>query len=140
MPDICKNSLISTTKFAKAGYITVFDDKEVNVYDTQNTKVIVTWQAIIKRWFDKNANLWQIPLVPIVLNNNIGTVLVKKTPTEFLPDRPPPAEAIHNVYELKTQPELVRYLLTHSSQAPNKTNMDSSKKRTNNMRHGRDLQ
>ena len=57
VPDICKNSLISTTKFAKAGYMTVFDDKEVNVYDTQNTKVIVTWQAIIKRWFDKNANL-----------------------------------------------------------------------------------
>ena len=98
VPDICKNSLISTTKFAKAGYMTVFDDKEVNVYDTQNTKVIVTWQAIIKGWFDKKANLWQIPLVPIVLNNNTDTVLVKKAPTEFLPNRPPPTEAIHNVY------------------------------------------
>jgi hypothetical protein len=28
---------------------------------------------------------------------------------EFLHDRPPPSEAIHNVYELKTQPELVQY-------------------------------
>jgi hypothetical protein len=28
---------------------------------------------------------------------------------EFLPDRPPPSKAIHNVYELKTQPELVGY-------------------------------
>jgi hypothetical protein len=28
---------------------------------------------------------------------------------EFLPDRPPPSKAIHNVYELKTQPKLVRY-------------------------------
>ena len=110
MPNICKNSLISTAKFAKAGYITIFDNKEVNVYNAQNTKVISTWQAIIKGWFDKKANLWQIPLVPIVLNNNIDTVLVKKAPTEFLPDHPPPTKAVHNVYELKTQPELVRYL------------------------------
>ena len=28
---------------------------------------------------------------------------------EFLPDQPLPTEAIHNVYELKTQPKLVRY-------------------------------
>ncbi len=33
-----------------------------------------------------------------------------KPPTEFLPDRPPANEAVHNVYELKTQPELIRYL------------------------------
>ncbi len=48
VPDICKNSLISMAKFAKAGYITIFDNKEVNVYNAQNTKVIVTRQAIIK--------------------------------------------------------------------------------------------
>ncbi len=30
-------------------------------------------------------------------------------PSEFLPKRPPPTDAIHNVYELKTQPECVRY-------------------------------
>ena len=78
MPDICKNSLISTAKFAEAGYITIFDDEEVNVYNAQNTKVIVTWQAIIKGWFDKKANLWQMPLVPIVLNNNTNTVQVTK--------------------------------------------------------------
>ena len=58
MPDICKNSLIGTAKFSKAGYITVFGNQEVNVYDAQNTKVIVTWQAIIKGWFDEKANLW----------------------------------------------------------------------------------
>jgi hypothetical protein len=35
--------------------------------------------------------------------------LVNKPPTEFLANRPPPAEAICSVYELKTQPELIRY-------------------------------
>jgi hypothetical protein len=58
----------------------------------------------------QKANLCQIPLVPIILNNKTDTVLVNKPPTEFLPDHPSPIEAIHNVYKLKTQPELVRYL------------------------------
>ena len=31
-------------------------------------------------------------------------------PSEYLPNRLAPSEAIHNVYELKTQPELIRYL------------------------------
>jgi len=44
----------------------------------------------------------------MVQNNNMETVIVNQPPTEFLPERPPPIDAIHNVYELKTQPELVR--------------------------------
>jgi hypothetical protein len=110
VPTIKTNSLLSTAKFAAAGYITVFDNKEVNIYDAQNTTLKVSRVAILRGWLDKKANLWQIPLVPIVLNNNRETVLVNKPPTEFLPDCPPPIEAIHNVYELKTQPELVQYL------------------------------
>ncbi len=42
--------------------------------------------------------------------SNTDTVLINKPPTEFLPDYPPAIEAIHYVYELKTQPELVQYL------------------------------
>ena len=46
----------------------------------------------------------------VVRNVNTDTIIVTKPPTEFLPDRPPTEEAIQNVYELKTSPELVRYL------------------------------
>jgi hypothetical protein len=46
----------------------------------------------------------------MVMNNNTDTVLVDKPPTEFLPEQPHPSKAIHNLYELKVQPELVRYL------------------------------
>jgi hypothetical protein len=70
----------------------------------------VSRAAILRGWLDKKANLWWIPLVPIVLNNNTETVPINKPPTEFLPNRPPPIEAIHNVNKLKTQPELVQYL------------------------------
>ena len=45
-----------------------------------------------------------------VRNNNTDTIIVNKPPTEFLPDRPEPSEAVHNVYEWKKKPELVQYL------------------------------
>ena len=110
VPSVKTHSLLSTAKFAEAGYITVFDKEEVNIYDAQNTTLTVSKGAILRGWFDKRANLWRIPLIPVVLNNNTDTVLVNKPPTDFLPERTPVIEAIHNVYELKTQPELVRYL------------------------------
>jgi hypothetical protein len=108
VPNIPTNLLISTA--SRSGIHTVFDDKEVNVHNTSNTKVIVTRQAILRGWLDKDANLYRIPLIPIFLNNNTNTVLVHKPPTKFLPDHPPPTKAVHNVYKLKMQPELIRYL------------------------------
>ena len=109
VPSIKSNSLLSTEKIAKAGYTTVFNNEEVNIYDAHNTKLIVSRGAILHGWFNKTHNLWRIPLIPVVLNNNTDTVFVNKPPTKFLPDCIPVIEAIHNVYELKTQPELVRY-------------------------------
>jgi len=85
VPSIETHFLLSTAKFAKAGYITVFDKEEVNIYDAQNTTLKVSKRAIVRGWFDKTANLWRIPLIPVVLNNNTDTVLVNKQPTEFLP-------------------------------------------------------
>jgi len=88
-------------------YITVFDKEEVNIYDARDTTLKVSWGAILRGWFDKTTNLWRIPLIPVVLNNKTDTVLVNKPSTEFLPDRTLVIEAIHNVYGLKTQPDLV---------------------------------
>jgi hypothetical protein len=47
VPSIKSNSLLSTTKFAKAGYITVFDNEEVNIYDTHDTMFKVSRAAIL---------------------------------------------------------------------------------------------
>ena len=100
---------MSTNEFAAANYITIFDNEEVNIYDANDTIIAVTRGAILRGWKCKITGLWRIPLVDIVRNNNTDTVIVNRPPTEFLPSRPPPIDAIHNVYELKTQPELVRY-------------------------------
>ncbi len=71
----------------------------------------MTRGAILQGWWDAATKLWRIPLVAVVRNSNIDTVIMNWPPTEFLPKCPPPTstDALHNVYELKTQPELVRY-------------------------------
>jgi hypothetical protein len=110
MPGVSQNSLLSTVKFADANYITIFDNDEVNIYDANNTIITVTKGAILRGWRDTKTNLWRIPLVRMVRNLNTDTVLSNRPPSELLLNRPDPAEAVHSVYELITQPELVRYL------------------------------
>ena len=48
MPGIMQDSLTSTSKFANAGYITVFEKEEVNIYDASSTNITVTRGAILK--------------------------------------------------------------------------------------------
>jgi hypothetical protein len=108
-PGITENLLLSAGQFAAANYITMFDKEEVNIYNANNTINAVTRGAILQEWWDAVTRLWRIPLVVVVRNNNTDTVIVNSPPTEFLPKCPPPTNAIHNIYELKTQPELMRY-------------------------------
>jgi len=109
VPGISTASLISTSKFADAKYITIFDEEEVNIYDANNTKITSTRGAILKGWRMKDTGLWRIPLVKDVVNLNTDTAILNKTPTEFLANRPLPKEAINNVYELKSTAEIIRY-------------------------------
>jgi hypothetical protein len=88
----------------------VLNKDTVNVYDANDSIITVTKDAILRGWRDTSNKLWQIPLVDVVQNMNTDTIIVNRPPTEFLPDRPPTEEAIHIVYELKTSPELIRYL------------------------------
>ncbi len=108
-PGVTKNSLLSTSKFANANYITIFGKEAVNIYDANETTITVTRGAILCGFKCPMTGMWHIPLVDLVRNKNTDKVIVNCPPSKFLPARPPPANAIYNVYELKTQPELVRY-------------------------------
>jgi len=108
-PGVRQHLLLRMGKYADANYITVFDKDTVNVYDANDTIITITKDAIVREWWDTDNKLWQIPLVDVVQNQNTDTIIVNRPPTEFLPNRPPTEDAIHNVYELKTAPELVRY-------------------------------
>jgi hypothetical protein len=107
VPGIKRNLLLSMAKFADAIYIATFDKDELNIYNANNTEVTVSRSAILCRWRCADTNLLRLPLVPHVTNNNTETILGNRPPTEFLPQRPPPSDAIYNIYELKTQPKLV---------------------------------
>ncbi len=109
MPGITKNLLLSTGQFAAANYTTIFDKEEVNIYDANITIIAVTRGAILQGWWDAGMRLWHIPLVAVARNNNTNTIIMNWPPTDFLPKHPSPMDAIHNVYELKTQPKLVCY-------------------------------
>ncbi len=109
-PGVSQKSLLSTFKFADANYITIFNKDTVNIYNINDTIITITKGAILQGWQDKNSNLWHIPLVHMVRNLKTNTVLLNHPPSKFLLNQPDPAEAVHSVYELKTQPELVQYL------------------------------
>ena len=58
MPGIERNSLLSIPKFADANYVAIFDKDEVNIYDANKTKIIVSCSAIFRGWQCKQTNLW----------------------------------------------------------------------------------
>jgi hypothetical protein len=47
VPSIERDSLLSVSKFVDANYIDFFDKDEVNIFDTNNTKVTVSRAAIL---------------------------------------------------------------------------------------------
>ena len=98
------NSLLSIPKFADANYLTIFDKDKVSIYDINKTTIVISRGAILQGWRCKNTNLWQLPLIRNVINKNTDTVVCDWCPADFLPNRPPPDEAISNMYKLKTQP------------------------------------
>ncbi len=108
-PGVSQRSLLSTGKFANANYIMIFDKEMVNVYDANDTIFTVSRGAILHGFCDLVSNLYQIPLVDMVRNNNTDTIIVNCPPTKYFPDQPPPSKAVNNVFKLKTQPELVQY-------------------------------
>ena len=50
VPGIADQSLLSGEKFAKAGYVFICDDEEVNIYDGRTIKISVSEEAVLKGW------------------------------------------------------------------------------------------
>ena len=48
VPSLAEHTLISASKFADANYFTVYDDKEVNIYDGETTNIYVTEKAVLQ--------------------------------------------------------------------------------------------
>jgi hypothetical protein len=79
-PGVTKNSLLSTSKFADANYITIFDKEAVNIYDANDTTITVMRGVILHGFKCPMTGVWRIPLVDLVRNNNMDTVIVNCPP------------------------------------------------------------
>ncbi len=69
VPSLKGNSLL---KFAKAGYISVCNRNEVNIYDGQ----VISKEAGLKGWFCPCQQLYCIPLQQHVSNYNTQTLIL----------------------------------------------------------------
>jgi hypothetical protein len=100
-----KTTLISNSKLADAGYITVFNEEEVNVYDGATTKVVPTEQAILTGWRDKQTGLWHFPLKTTIKNQTTDTSLLSKNDSTMITE-----EIAANVHDLPSTEQVIKYL------------------------------
>ena len=49
-PGLADQSLLSGENFAKAGYVSICDDAEVNIYDSRTVKISVSEKSVLKGW------------------------------------------------------------------------------------------
>jgi hypothetical protein len=130
VPALVKKSLLSTNKFAKAGYTIIYDKDEVNFYDARTTKIMVSEIAIFTGWQCPHQKMWHVPLVPIVTNLNTDMLLldhpsgpdslnamyavssstVAHNHVALHLGRSAQRDHIHNVYELSSVKPTIRYL------------------------------
>ncbi len=75
-PSVSQHFLLSTGKLANANYIMVFDKEMVNIYNANNTIFTISRGAILRGFCNPVLNLYRIPLVDMVWNNNTDTIIV----------------------------------------------------------------
>ncbi len=93
VPSLVGNSLLSTVKMVEAGYTAIYDDKEVNFYNTATTKIIVLADTILKGWQCPWAKLWHVPLVDNDRNENTDTLLL---------DHPHKHDCLNSLYKVES--------------------------------------
>jgi hypothetical protein len=87
------NSLLSTSKFAEAGYMAIYDKDKVNFYNARTTKITVLADAVLQGWQCPCMNLWRIPLVPFITNFNTDTLIL---------DHPSSQDSLNSMYTIET--------------------------------------
>ena len=50
VPTLANQFLLRGNKFAKAGYVSICNDAEVNIYDGRTVKIVVSGAAVLKGW------------------------------------------------------------------------------------------
>ena len=75
VPGLVDASLLSTSNLTSAGYITVYNGKELNVYNGSTNNIIVSEEAVLKGSRLPQSTLWRIPITSQVKNCNTDTLI-----------------------------------------------------------------
>jgi hypothetical protein len=78
------NNLGSMGIMTRMGYISIFQAKNMSIYDAQNTIITVSRAAVLEGWYVPHKELWRIPLVKNVTNIKHQTATINKSPTQLL--------------------------------------------------------
>ena len=62
VPALDNQSLLSGRNFAEAGYVSVCDGEEVNIYDGTTANITIPDKAVLKGWLCPRTRLWRITL------------------------------------------------------------------------------
>ena len=76
VPALANQSLLSRGKFSEAGYVSVCDGEEVNIYNGHTVKITVSEETVLTGWRCPRKKLWRIPLEAQVTNPNLHTLLL----------------------------------------------------------------
>ena len=76
VPALAGQSLLSGATFSKAGYISVCDGDEVNLYDSQTARIVVSEEAVLKGWFFSHTKMWRISLQEKVTDLKKHTLII----------------------------------------------------------------
>ena len=98
MPELTETTLVSAAKLAEAGYVSIFDDDEVNVYDTYNTVITVSRSEVLRGYKCPQSGLWRTPLTknPITKMTNLNTETVIYRPDRQIPYQVQQRISVHN--------------------------------------------
>ncbi len=104
VPALVKKSLLSTNKFAKAGYTIIYDKDEINLYNARTTKIMVLEEAILTGWRCPHQKMWHVPLVPMVTNLNTDTLLL---------DHPSGLDSLNAMYAVSSSTVARNHVVLH---------------------------
>ena len=79
VPTLVNQSFLSGETISEAGYVSVCDGDEVNIYDGHSGIISVSEESVLKGWWFSHTKLWRIHFRSQVTDLNMNTLYLNDT-------------------------------------------------------------
>ena len=79
--NLVEQSLLSCSKFVDTCYISIYDENEVNIYDSHITKIVVSEVAVLNGWQCPITELWRNPIKANICDLKQDTLVLARNPS-----------------------------------------------------------